>query len=269
MLSIKYAADQMDMKKSVLAFVSILFGIYLYLTLGHPITSNISSDSRNDGRRLTISCVGDSLTFGSGSTGTKQRNAYPSVLRRNPQFSGYKVHNFGEGGMCVLKSTGKFSYWNTTKFAAAMISRPDIVIIMLGTNDAKTLHWDPAAFRNDYIEMIRGFQNLKSKPVVYISIPPPIYSSTPIFKIDPQTVNNLLPIIIPEIALACNVTVINNFDVLGGVHQNFTRAYMIDESKKMLEYPNDGCHLSDFGYNLIAENVAKTLVADRQRNQDK
>ena len=166
--------------------------------------------------------------------------------------------------MCMIKSAGKYSYWNSSKFAAAKLSRPNIVIIMLGTNDAKKSNWNPVAFRNDYIDMIRTFQTLRSKPVVYISIPPPIYSMSPVYDIDPSTVNIVLPKLIPEIARACNVKVINNFDVLGGVHLNVTKAYLIDGSKSVIQRPNDGCHLSNFGYSIIAETVAKTLLSETE-----
>ena len=236
--------------------------VYVFVISGNSAALTNSSRSEDDRRSLIISCVGDSITYGMGSTGNKQQNAYPAILKQNSQFSRYKVHNFGEGKMCMIKSAGKFSYWNSAKFAAAMHSRPNIVIIMLGTNDAKKINWNPVAFRNDYIDMIRGFQNLESKPVVYISIPPPIYSMSPIYGIDPSTVNIVLPKLIPEIARACKVKVINNFDVLGGVHLNVTKAYLIDGSKSVLQRPNDGCHLSDFGYSIIAKNVANTLLRE-------
>lgn len=163
---------------------------------------------------LIISCVGDSLTAGEGSSKPLHLNSYPGLLRQNPLFADYVVNNYGVNSMCAMKSAAKLSYWNTKFFKRAMNSRPKIVIIMLGTNDAK--HFDEVNYRDSYTDMISGFQNLSSKPTVYISIPPPIYKG--VYQIVPEVVNDLLPRIIPQIAEACSVKVIhatnvaNNFD---------------------------------------------------------
>ena len=212
---------------------------------------------------LVIACVGDSLTSGVGSTGENHTNAYPAALKRNPKFSGYAIHNFGDGGKCAIKSTGTNSYWKTKKYAKAMASNPNIVVLMLGTNDAKEHHWNDAAYREDLADMIKGFQNLSSKPTVYLGIPPPVYSTKHIYMIQPDVVNVVLPRIIPLIAKACNVKTIDIFEAFGGTAQNYTKAYRVTEAKPMGEWPNDGVHFSDFGYSVLADNVAKVLLADR------
>jgi hypothetical protein len=85
-----------------------------------------------DKDQSVISCVGDSLTFGEGCSKPKHMNSYPGLLRQNPLFANYIVHNYGVNGMCVSKSAGKFSYWKTNSFTRAMQSHPNIVVIMLG-----------------------------------------------------------------------------------------------------------------------------------------
>jgi acyl-CoA thioesterase I len=221
----------------------------------------LTNSARNSS--LTIACVGDSLTFGSGSSAPIFRNAYPAKLQRTPGFEGYNVHNYGQGGMCALKSAGKFSYWTTPTFLMALNSVPNIVILMFGTNDAKKHRWSEHEFRKDYVSLIHKFQELPSNPIVYISIPPPLYSTISIYGINATVINIELPRIIPEIASECNVKVIDNFNALGGSALNFTEAYIINKRKPAETKPNDMCHLSDLGYSTVAHNVALTLLADR------
>ena len=47
----------------------------------------------------------------------------------------YEVLNYGKESKCALKNKS-CSYWDTPEYAIAMASKPDIVTIMLGTNDA-------------------------------------------------------------------------------------------------------------------------------------
>ena len=51
---------------------------------------------------------------------------------------------------------------------------------MLGTNDARAWpngpnNWDEEAYKQDMIEMVGEFQNMTSKPKVYVMIPPAMY----------------------------------------------------------------------------------------------
>ena len=212
--------------------------------------ASASSTSEDVVGRLIISCVGDSLTFGSGVTGLKMKNSYPAVLKQQLHMRRHHIHNFGEGGMTMVKeAANRSSYWDSIKYKEAMNSHPNIVVIMLGTNDAKPQHWNQINFRKDYIEMILGFQNLKSKPTVYICIPPPVNSLVPVYKIDPNIVNNILPNMIKEIGSFCNVEVIDNFELFGGVKLGHDDAYSVDN-----------CHLNNHGYSMIAENVGKILL---------
>ena len=77
-------------------------------------------------------------------------------------------------------------YWNHSAFKAALNSTPDVVVIMLGTNDAKYRNWNAAngtgrnlgagdEYSKDYASMIQTFRTLPSKPTVHIMVPPPLY----------------------------------------------------------------------------------------------
>jgi len=72
-----------------------------------------------------VACIGDSITQGSG---------YPDRLQELLG-SDYEVGNFGVDGSTVSQETA-MPYMRQDKFIDAMEFKPDIVIIMLGTNDA-------------------------------------------------------------------------------------------------------------------------------------
>ena len=75
----------------------------------------------------------------------------------------YEVINLGLGGRTMMK-TGDMPYWNEQAYQDALNSEADIVIMMLGTNDAKTYQWTRKEYHNDYVEMVKNMQNLPSKP---------------------------------------------------------------------------------------------------------
>lgn len=62
--------------------------------------------------------------------------------------------------------------------------------------------------------------------------------------------------------------VIDNYQALGGPKQNFSGEYIIDKTKRLGQWPNDGCHLSNLGYKTVANNVAKVLLSDRKLKSD-
>lgn len=79
--------------------------------------------------------------------------------------------------------SGNCSYWGSSQFQATIESNPDIITIMLGTNDAKWCNWygpvnglptgAGTQFAADYTRMIRLFKALPSKPKVFVVLPPP------------------------------------------------------------------------------------------------
>ena len=64
---------------------------------------------------------------------------------------------------------------------------------MLGTNDVIWGGWNQENFVKDYMEMASNFINLKSKPDVYLMIPPPMKTNL--------ITNYVYPELIPKIAI--------------------------------------------------------------------
>ena len=99
--------------------------------------------------------------------------SYPAQLQELLGAS-WKVGNFGVSGRTLLKK-GDFPYWKEKAYQNALGFKPDLVIIMLGTNDTKPQNWKhEAEFVADYTELVKSFQQLESKPRVYVCRPCPV-----------------------------------------------------------------------------------------------
>ena len=143
---------------------------------------------------IKVACVGDSLTDGSKSSGGKKGDtAYPAWLGRILG-SGYDVRNFGAAGDTLLRGTG-WSYWDSAESRQSKEFAPDIVIIMLGTNDSKDAYWNETLYRTEAKELVRVYRDLASRPVVYFASSPHSYRVAPGTKyVSANSVNRLHPV---------------------------------------------------------------------------
>ncbi|MGC4013560.1 MAG: GDSL-type esterase/lipase family protein [Luteolibacter sp.] len=119
---------------------------------------------------VRVACVGDSITQGSGA---ERGMAYPDQLQ---ELLGerWAVKNFGVSGRTLLKQ-GNAPYWKEGAFKNAQAYQPDVVVIMLGTNDTKPQNWThKSEFRSDYAEMVKIFRDLPSKPRIFVCRPCPV-----------------------------------------------------------------------------------------------
>ena len=119
---------------------------------------------------IRVACIGDSITHGAGAAPGK---GYPAQLQSLLGAS-WLVSNYGVSGRTLLKK-GDFPYWKEGAYQKALGSKPDVVIIMLGTNDTKPQNWQhEAEFVNDYRELVQSFQTLESKPRIFVCRPCPV-----------------------------------------------------------------------------------------------
>jgi acyl-CoA thioesterase-1 len=186
-----------------------------------------------------IACVGDSITYG---TNIRYRDvdSYPAQLQ-NLVGTELQVANFGVPGATLMKR-GNRPYINTVDYEMSKSFQPDIVVIMLGTNDLKPANWSKKEeYVDDYKELIETYRSLGSKPIVYIAFPPPIFGEFAGI-INATLVNELLPRI-RQVSQSSNVNIIDNYTILEGKG----------------EYFPDGVHPNAEGTRLIAENVFDTL----------
>lgn len=119
--------------------------------------------------QIKVACVGNSITE---NWALAEQDKYPAILQ-TLLGKEYEVRNYGLGGRTLLKK-GDRPYWNEEKYTEVLAWNPDIVIIKLGTNDAKPKNWKyQDEFKSDYTEFVNSFKSLSAKPKIYVCYPLP------------------------------------------------------------------------------------------------
>lgn len=185
-----------------------------------------------------VACVGDSITFGHG-LGDPSTQSYPAVLA-DRLGAGHTVRNFGVSGTTLLKN-GDHPYWDEANYTASGAFDPDVVVVMLGTNDAKPQNWSrEAEFSADYAELIAHYRSLGA--LVYVATPPPVYGAGG-FDIQPAVVANEVVPLVRTISMDAGAPLVDVFTALSGKAELFP----------------DTVHPNAAGTELIAETVFAAL----------
>ena len=187
---------------------SLILGISLLILMAGCGSGSSTQNTADD--TLRIACVGDSITEGYGLA-NPSAESYPAQLA-GLVAEGATVSNYGIGGHTVMKA-GELSYWNSNTYQNSLSFNPDIVVIMLGTNDMQDVNF---AHRDDivgdYKALIESYQKLSSQPTIYICLPPPSYGS--IKGITGQRITEVLLAKLREVANQNAVGVIDIYTLL-------------------------------------------------------
>ena len=117
-----------------------------------------------------IACVGDSHTFGM-LIEHRRANCYPAQLEKRLGKS-FSVRNFGANGRAVQKAAD-LPYWDHPYFELSTQFAPDVVLIMLGSNDTRQPNWKGLEpYLRDYRALLTHYSSLASRPVIYALTPP-------------------------------------------------------------------------------------------------
>ena len=88
----------------------------------------------------------------------------------------FMVRNYGVDGSGYIHN-GILPYNSTAAYADVLAWHPDIIFLMLGTNDLKVDNCDaagPDGFERDMRKLIRTLRSLPTQPTVFLSMPPPL-----------------------------------------------------------------------------------------------
>lgn len=190
-------------------------------------TGAFSVDVEGGNKVIRVACVGDSITDGGASAITTD-SSYPGQLGLLLDGKKYEVYNCGKGGATAMKKPNVVpSYWSTDEFKLAKSCEPNIVIIMLGTNDIVNENWlDNATFETDLTALVQVFLDMPSVNEVYLCTPPSAYDSN-----HPALLRDYAVPIVKSIAEELNVPLVDMYAATQG-HSNWYK---------------DGIHPNDAG----------------------
>ncbi|HEY6724123.1 MAG TPA: GDSL-type esterase/lipase family protein [Polyangiaceae bacterium] len=185
-----------------------------------------------------VACVGDSITYGY-TLGNRDQEAYPAVLA-DLLGAAFDVRNYGVSGT-TLQNAGDQPWREQEVYSRSLAFEPHIVVIMLGTNDAKPQNWSETRFVADYQALIAEFRALGAE--VYLTTPPPVVPPGA-FEIQPDVVNETLVALVRQLSVDEEAPLID-------VHAS------LEQRPELLP---DTVHPNAAGARIIAETVADALL---------
>lgn len=219
-----------------MALLRLLFGVCV-IALSAPLAN---ADAPQATR---VACVGDSITYGAG---LKDRNeeSYPAWLGRWLG-SGYNVRNFGRSGATLLHA-GDLPYIKQPQHDEALAFKPDVVIIMLGTNDSKhhggglppndkvAENWPyKTNYVSDYEALIAEFRAANPAAKIYVCYPTPCFPGR--WGIDDKVIHDEIRPLVHTVARRSGTKIIDLYKPFKGkpdlfpdtVHPNAAGAKMM------------------------------------------
>lgn len=206
---------------------------------------------------IRVACVGDSITFGYSLT-NREDDAYPARLGRQLG-AGYDVRNFGVSGATLLHK-GNLPYVKQQAHADALAFKPDVVIIMLGTNDSK--HRNPgdskkipdnwqykAEYVSDYEALIAEFREANPSAKFYLCDPTPCFPGR--WGISGETIHDEIIPLVHKVAADSQATDIDLYDPFT------TRKDM---------FP-DAIHPNDAGAQIMSSVIYTALTGNKPKNR--
>ncbi len=184
---------------------------------------------------IIVACVGDSITAHGNPHG------YPAQLG-NMLGAGWQVENYGVSGT-TLMTHGNNPYQKYPLFKEALASKADVVVIMLGTNDAKAKVWvKKEFFVADYKNLVEQFKALPGKPRIFLMKSPYICATNRLTMSDAAVVEQ--EPLIDQVAKEEGVGVLDAHAPTAGKDDLF----------------GDGVHPNPNGAGLIAKLVCEALT---------
>ncbi len=184
--------------RHVRALATLSYATLSYATLSYA--TPVAAQTR-------VACVGDSITEGYGLS-SPNVEAYPAQLQM-ALGDEYVVNNFGVSGSTARKQGDK-PYWDQAAYAHSTDFAPAIVLLMLGTNDTKSVNWDESSFESDYAELVEHYLGLNAR--VIVAAPPKVFA-TGAFDIDPAVANDVMVPLLRDLANERQLPLVDAFEV--------------------------------------------------------
>lgn len=183
-----------------------------------------------------IACVGDSITWGFTIV-NRRKYSYPALLQQRLGDE-YEVRNFGYND-AAARFDADTPYVKKNVYQDSLEWNPDVVLLMLGSNDTKRRNWDPEIFRRDYTRIVKSYLKLPSKPRVILIAPIQIFQPMhiPVLGLYSETMENGVRPAIREIASETGLELVDLANLftdskymMDGVHPQREGAKMLEEA---------------------------------------
>jgi len=183
-----------------------------------------------------IACVGDSITWGFTIV-NRRKYSYPALLQQRLGDE-YEVRNFGYND-AAARFDADTPYVKKHVYQDSLEWNPDVVLLMLGSNDTKRRNWDPEIFRRDYTRIVKSYLKLPSKPRVILIAPIQIFQPMhiPVLGLYSETMENGVRPAIREIASETGLELVDLANLftdskymMDGVHPQREGAKMLEEA---------------------------------------
>jgi lysophospholipase L1-like esterase len=197
---------------------------------------------------IRVACVGDSITFGYAlPEATRPQSSYPGMLARRLG-GGFIVKNFGHTGCTLMNLDWLPPLIKTGEYKSSLAFKPDIVILMGGTNDGHPRNWaHMTQFERDLKQITHSYLTMPQHPKVILMTPPRICTKAEKGVLEDDHCNNVnqgLPPILRSFAR--------------------TNALQLIDSRLAVTtrdcYGIDGIHLNEKGCMKLANQVAFVLL---------
>ena len=195
--------------------------------------------------KITIAAIGDSNTYGAGVI-LKGRNrwSYPAQLARMLGDS-YQVLNYGLNRR-TLQRDGDWPYAANRFAEASLRARADIVLIMLGSNDARGDNWNAEAYESELADLATRYR-AGGASSVYLLTPPVAFANRR--GVSERVVAEEVAPIVRRVAERLGLPLVDVFAVT---------------QHGVASHP-DGIHLDAEASRLVAEAVAAAIVPVHSR----
>lgn len=210
-------------------------------TSSSPRTAAAAQTQATDTSPIRIAAVGDSNTDGTGVNEAERNElSYPAQLQAMLGAQ-YEVMNYGVSGSTLITGTNN-PYPAHEFFKKSKAANPNIVLIMLGTNDFRSEIWNVDDYKDQFVAFINQYKNLPSKPKIYLLTPPGYFKET-----DKEGEARLKDVTVPAVFAVAEKTDVEVIDIY-------------DTTKDHGDVFPDGVHPTAEGYKIIAQTVYDSLV---------
>ncbi len=199
---------------------------------------------------LKVACVGDSLTCTSGFDYVDSLDKYLD--------SSVSIGNFGQSGIAVSQysnTDGNGPYKTVCeKYSQCIAFEPDVIIIMLGTNDATKVEngvpkyvWDDIkeGYKTAYLDLIRSFRDACPDADIVVLTSPPVVDDNTLHISNSILETGTYPMQ-KEIAAEADAILVDTRYFVKN-HGNYEALY------------RDGVHFTEEGSKIFAEYVVNSI----------